>query len=434
MNTPIYSFIKEYAESDVVRFHMPGHKGRGPLECERLDITEICAADELYLPSGIIKESEENCASIFETAMTSYSAEGSSLCIKAMIYTAFVNRREGTSNVIAAVRNVHKSFIHACALLGVEIAWIYPEESEGAYSFSASPEDIKSVVSENKPFAVYLTSPDYLGQMTAIDDVAELLKGSGAFLLVDNAHGAYLKFTGEHPIDLGADMCCDSAHKTLPVLTGGAYLHLRKGIGEECKAAVKPAMSMFGSSSPSYLILASLDLCNRYMSEGFAEKLADTVSRVDQVKENLCRNGYDVLDGEKLKVVIRCDGLKAQEHLRKHRIECEYADSTHLVLMASASNDVRDFEKLESAFDGIQFPAKSKKLILSKAKMVMSPRDAMLSARETVQTENAFNRVCASPAVTCPPCVPVVTCGELISKTKIKELLFYGIDKVEVVK
>ena len=128
MDTPILDFVRQYADSDTVRFHMPGHKGRNKLGCEQWDITEVKGADALYEAEGIIARSEENATALFGSQRTLYSTEGSSQCIRAMLYLAITNRRAGTAPVVVAARNVHKSFVYAAALLDIEVAWLWPEE------------------------------------------------------------------------------------------------------------------------------------------------------------------------------------------------------------------------------------------------------------------------------------------------------------------
>ena len=228
MNTPICDFVRRYAESKTLRLHMPGHKGKGPLGIEQLDITEISGADSLYEASGIIAESEANASALFGCP-TFYSTEGSSQCIRAMLHLATCGRNRR----IAAARNVHKTFLSAAALLDLQVDWLYPD-SEGSYlacPITAETLENYFATCEEIPAAVYVTSPDYLGNLLYIDALAAVCHRYGSLLLVDNAHGAYLKFLPDsrHPMDLGADLCCDSAHKTLPVLTGGAYLHIRDG-------------------------------------------------------------------------------------------------------------------------------------------------------------------------------------------------------------
>lgn len=246
MDTPIYDFVKKYKESDMSRFHMPGHKGHKFIGCEDLDITEIYGADVLSMASGIIARSQSNASRLFYTGQTFYSTEGSSLCIKAMLMTVLMDARSQRKNdsqereYILAARNVHRSIIDACALIDIDMEFLTYRSSNSICECKVLPEDIKTYfenikkenleknIQKNYPIAVYITSPDYLGNIADIAGIAKVCEKYCIPLIIDNAHGAYLAFLecNLHPIKLGAAMCCDSAHKTLPVLTGGAYLHI----------------------------------------------------------------------------------------------------------------------------------------------------------------------------------------------------------------
>ena len=283
MNTPVVDFVRRYAQQHTTRMHMPGHKGRGPLGCEELDITEIAGADELYEAEGIIAQSEANATQLFGTARTYYSTEGSSQCIRAMLHLALQMRPAKAGRpVLLAARNAHKALLYASALLDFDIQWLWPApDAAGALcTCPVEPEALASALDElsaegRTPFGVYLTSPDYLGFVQDVAGLSAVCHAHGLPLLVDNAHGAYLHFLKEgsrHPIQLGADLCCDSAHKTLPVLTGGAYLHLGSSVQAD-EAAVCNALALFGSTSPSYLILQSLDAANAVLADSFREKL-----------------------------------------------------------------------------------------------------------------------------------------------------------------
>ena len=362
MKTPICDFVQKYCDEKTLRLHMPGHKGNMLLGMEPYDITEIDGADSLYEASGIIRESEENAASLFGTAATFYSAEGSSLAIRAMLYLALLHAREhGRSAKIVAGRNAHKTFMTAAGLLDLEVTWLAPEKGDSYLACSVDLEQLERYLKEERPAAVYLTSPDYLGNLVDIRKVGALCKKYGVLLLVDNAHGAYLKFLPEsgHPMDLGADLCCDSAHKTLPVLTGGAYLHIAKGAPEMFVERAKDAMALFGSTSPSYLILQSLDMANKYISEGYKEKLADFLVKVDQLKENLRKKGFVLIGQEPLKLTIATKsygycGTEFSAELQKQGIVTEFADPDYVVMMLSCEMGEDGLQRLENAIDHVR--------------------------------------------------------------------------------
>lgn len=423
---------------------MPGHKGNGPLGCEALDITEIGGADVLYCADGIIAESENNASTLFGSAHTFYSTEGSTLCIKAMLALVSAGRHSGNRPVVLAARNVHKAFVYACALLDLDVSWLYPNEADHLCACKISASEVRNALesAEQKPCAVYLTSPDYLGNIADVKGIAEVCDEYDVPLLVDNAHGAYLKFlpTSLHPLDLGASMCCDSAHKTLPVLTGGAYLHIAKK-AERFVGRARNTLALFASTSPSYLTLASLDLCNAYIADGYASKLCDIAKKLDTIKQSLADIGLSPCTDEPLKLTISPCGIgytgtETADILREHKIECEFADTEYVVLMVSAQNTDTDLERITSAFENL--PKRSsieiKHIKASVAERAMTVREAVFSDSETVAVSAARGRVCASPTVACPPAVPIAVSGEIITENAVSILESYGIDFIEVTK
>jgi arginine/lysine/ornithine decarboxylase len=253
MRTPICDFVEKYIREDNLRLHMPGHKGVSFLGIENRDITEVDGADVLYSANGIIAESERNAAELFGTAKTLYSTEGSSLCIRAMVYLLSLEaKQKGRKPVIWVARNAHKAFVSAVALTDVDVEWIFPTKSDSLICCDISAESLDVMLAQEKelPVAVYITSPDYLGHIPDVEGIAKVCHKHGVLLAVDNAHGAYLRFLPEsrHPMDLGADICCDSAHKTLPTLTGGAYLHISKDAPKTFFDMAEQAMSLFAST------------------------------------------------------------------------------------------------------------------------------------------------------------------------------------------
>ena len=439
MKTPICDFASCYAQSGAVRMHMPGHKGVSLLGMEALDITEIDGADSLYEADGIIKQSEEAASSLFECP-TLYSTEGSSQCIRAMLYLALMDAKQKNRTCkIAAGRNAHKTFLSAAALLDLDVLWMFPKEEASYLSCVIEAEELEKLFEAEQPTAVYVTSPDYLGHTCDIRALSEVCRRHDALLLVDNAHGAYLKFLPEfcHPVDLGADICCDSAHKTLPALTGGAYLHIRD---EALYELGKQALVLFGSTSPSYLIMQSLDACNRYLADGYRQKLAAFIQKVDRLKAALMKKGY-LLDGaEPLKVTICAKaygytGEALAAEIQKQGVVCEFADPDFLVLMLAPENTDEELQRVKQAL--IAIPRKEalseEPPRMARPERVMTIREAMLSVSEEIEAEQAVGRVLSAATVGCPPAVPIVVCGERIDESAAACFRYYGINTCRVV-
>ena len=448
MNTPICDFVKKYADKCSLRLHMPGHKGlpENLLGIENLDITEIEGADVLYSGDGIISESQRNASALFGSKKTLYSTEGSSLSIRAMIYLANLHAANlGKKAKILAGRNAHKAFLSAVALLDVDVEWIYPENRASVMSCNIDAERLGVYLAqaEEKPTAVYITSPDYLGNASDIKEIARVCHEYGVLLLVDNAHGAYLKFLPEdkHPITLGADLCCDSAHKTLPVLTGGGYLHIGENAPAHVLDGAEQAMSLFASTSPSYLILQSLDRVNLYLSDGYKEKLAAVAEKIDDLKKQLANIGFLLVGDEKLKLTItpKSHGYTGGELaaiLKANGIVCEMSDPDHVVMMFTPEIDEDSLARLGSALFSIERrePITTMPPTIPQCERAVNIRQAMLSPSREVKVSDACGEILATPSVSCPPAVPILVCGELINSDSIKCFEYYGIDKISVVK
>lgn len=441
MKTPIVSFLKSYQEKSPVRMHMPGHKGAGILGFEGMDLTEIYGADELFAAEGIIKESEQNASNLFGCP-TYYSTQGSTLCIQTMCTILCQDAKsKGKKPKILAGRNAHRSFIPAAALLDFEIEWLYGNSDYLSCKIHA--EDLEKAIIESHPTAVYLTNPDYLGNLLDIKSLASVCKKHNVLLAIDNAHGAYLRFLEPslHPIDLGADLCCDSAHKTLPVLTGGAYLHLSDSLNQVWKNDVKHFMEYFSSTSPSYLIMASLDAANKVLDTTFKNSLFECIQRVDGLKNTLVQYGYTILSGEPMKITISTKefgytGNEIANLLMECDIYPEFYDSDYIVLMPSPYNTKDDLKRLETCLCGIE----RKPILINKppkleqSKKAMNVRQALFSSSITLDVSKSLGQVCSSVTVSCPPAILPVIPGEVISESSIEVMKYYGIETVRVVK
>ncbi|MDE6672403.1 MAG: aminotransferase class I/II-fold pyridoxal phosphate-dependent enzyme [Ruminococcus sp.] len=442
MNTPVYDFLKKYAQSGTLRCHMPAHKGIAPVpafsEMYSFDITEISGADSLFEAGGIIAQSEKNMSELYGTAGTVYSAGGSTLCIQTMLYIMKSENRK-----IFAIRNVHRAFLNAVALLDLDVEWILPEYKTGILSGNININTVENLLKNSGvPSALYVTSPDYTGKTADISVLAEICHKYNARLIVDNAHGAHLKFMKDdiHPITLGADLCCDSAHKMLPALTGSAMLHTSV---PEYVPILKQAMSMFGSTSPSYLIMMSLDLCNKYIEDSIKSDIESNIRYIESFRWDFS-DRLIFSESEPFHITIKAsesgyNGNELADLLRRYGVECEYSDSTIIVLLMSPVCTGCDYDILYNALSEAleicnRIPPYTMDFRPELPERVMSVHDAVFSECETISVEEAVDRICASVKVPCPPAIPIVASGERIDKNSVNIFRKYGISEVIVVK
>ncbi|MBO6141012.1 MAG: PLP-dependent transferase [Ruminococcus sp.] len=445
MTTPICDFVTEYCLSRKVRLHMPGHKGAALHGLEPFDITEIAGAGYLYDNEGIISESESNAALLFGSGRTLYSTEGSSLSIKTMLaIAATALKEEGKRPLILASRNAHKAFLDAACLLDLDVSFIMQSApSPSLCQCFITPKDVKAAIEslETKPTAVFVTSPDYMGSILDIKGIKEVCREYSLPLLVDNAHGAYLKFLQKslHPLDMGADMCCDSAHKTLPVYTGGGYLHINANADKRFFDDPKGLMSIFASTSPSYIIMQSLDFCNKVLSNEFPTLLENALPKADKAKQEIADMGYALIGKEPMKITIMPQsygytGNELADHLRENDIEPEYSDPYAVVLMVSPYNSDEDYERLLFALSLLprKKAIEGMPIMLPKPIQRVSIRKAMLSKPRRINVDEAEGLICARTAVSCQPSIPIAVAGEEITGEIIKILKRYGIFEIGV--
>lgn len=447
MRTPICDFVQSYVDQKPLRLHMPGHKGAGIPE--NRDITEIGGADVLYHTRGIIRESEAFAASLFGSGRTFYSVEGASLCIRAMLFLARLHAEEKQRPpLILAGRNAHRSFWTAAALLDLQVEGM-PGESLLTCRPSAGEVARKLDKMKEYPAAVFLTSPDYLGCRADVEAIAAVCHTREIPLLVDNAHGAYLKFVpdAKHPLEAGADLVCDSAHKTLPVLTGGAYLHVGTKAPALFSGQGERALEMFASTSPSWLILQSLDHCNLLLANQLPEKLGEMARETEALKKRLAETGYKVAGigeamecSDPLKVTLfpktyGYTGNMLHEMLRKSRIECEFSDPDSLVMMVSPGTGKEGIKRLEAVLCEVprQERIREEPPDPPVPERIFSLREAMTGLAEEVPAKKSLGRILADACVSCPPAVSILTGGEKVDDSALRCFCYYGIEKVSCV-
>ena len=444
MSKTLYDSLKKYSLSNRSSFHTPGHKQNAfrSVDFFKFDYTELPETDNLYDASGIIKAAENSLAEIYDTKRSLFSCGGNTLCIQAMIRLCAPN-----GGKILCDRVAHRSAVAAMALLGVDPVWIERQmDPEAGHLERISVKEIETKLLGAKDIkAVYITSPDYYGILQDIKAIASVCRKFKIPLMVDNAHGSHLKFVGEslHPIDQGATMSADSAHKTLPVLTGGAWLHINDEIF--CSES-KRAMALFGSTSPSYSIMASMDLCQDWLRIWGESKFKETAENVNKVRELAKEVGIYIPDesiSDPCRITlgvwkIGMTGEEFRNHLYKFKIEPEFCDKNYVVLIPAPFNMRIDWSRLKSAINNLKkmdfIPRKDEFKSFGLPKVSMSLREAMLSETQRVDTENAVGNVAAEIACPCPPGVPIVMPGENIGEFEKNLLINYGVSKINVVK
>ncbi len=441
MSTPICDFVKEYAAKNSVRMHMPGHKGCAVTGAETLDITEIDGADELFSPDGIIAQSEAQTSAVFGCS-TFYSASGSTLCIQAMLLLICrYAQKNGQKPRILAVRNAHKAFVNAAAVLGIDVIWINPSKSH--LSCRVTARDVAECIknTDGEITAVYITSPDYLGIITDIKQVSAVCRAHNILLAVDCAHGAYLKFLPESlfPTDLGADICCSSAHKTLPVLTGGAYLHISDAAPQMFESSAKDAMAFFASSSPSYLVLQSLDMFSECAAD-FKSRLADFLPAVQSLKNEIAAHGFSLCGDEPLKITAApksfgYTGTSLAKILTENGIFPEFYDADFTVLMPSPYNSPSDTERVARTLCKIRRaqPITDLPPEIPEANPALPPKAALMRGVREVDVRESLGKICAETNISCPPAVPIAVLGDRITEQTVKCFEYYGIRKCKVI-
>ena len=439
-DAPLYSALRQYAGQNKSSFHTPGHKGQCqflPLE-PALDLTELPDTDSLFECEGIIRESEIRAARLFGAKYTAVSSGGCTLAIQGML-TAFA----GAGSKVIFSRNIHRSAVNTAMLLGIDPVWIMHRNDCGkGLPGRIYPEDVRKVLAENPDAAaVYVTSPDYYGCMSDIGGISKVCGEYGVPLLVDNAHGTHLVAFGRHPITLGASASACSAHKTLPVLTGGAWLNCND---ERAIGRLKSSMSLFGSTSPSYLTMASLDLARAWMERhGKAEftALSGVVSELKSLAEKI---GFGLPQGEcdpvrltLLTCPVGMSGDEAADYFRACGVECEHSDAAAVVFILTPFNSTSDLHRLRQAMEG--FAVKSPAVNATVCECghlpgrAMLPREVLFRKVTAVSPERACGRIAAEAACPCPPGVPVVMPGEIIDEKCVNILLKTGIRRINVI-
>ena len=432
----LYEKLREYSKSSALPMHMPGHKRNtssfdylGSIDAA-LDITEIDSFDDLNSPEDIFAESEALAASLWGSDETLFSVNGSTGAILASV-RAVLKCETGRTVIVA--RNCHKSVYHALELCDCRAVYLAPEVMTAGFSVSVTPESVKTAL-ENTPdaAAVILTSPTYEGIISDIASIADICHSYSVPLIVDEAHGAHLSLHGvfrDGAVKCGADVVIQSIHKTLPSLTQTALVHRNGDIVSSDE--LRRQMAIFQSSSPSYLLSASIDGCVRFLASADGERclrrwktaLDETYKKLDaQDNVTLFTAGDGVFAKDETKLVILGDGFDIMKSFRSAGVELEMASISYAVAMTGAGDTSESLDKFcdaakcLNAYEITSFCGK-----LHIPNVIMCAAEAVRRESCEVSLQDAAGKISASYVYAYPPGIPLLVPGEAVDYDIIRD-------------
>ncbi len=454
--TPILNALKKLSQKPHAAFYAPGHKqGQGTpqnllellgKDIFKADLPELPELDNLFAPEGIIKEAQELATEVFLADRTWFLINGSTCGIEAAILATCT---EGDKIILP--RNIHTSAIGGLILSGAIPIWIEPEyDRDFDLLYSITPEAVKTAIEQHQDVkAVMLVYPTYQGVCCDLEAIAKITQKYNIPLLVDEAHGAHFNFHHDLPpaaLSIGADLSVQSTHKVLGAMTQASMLHLRGHRIESDR--VSKALQILQTTSPSYLLLASLDAARQQMALFGAELLTKTIQLADRARKEISQipnlsvlqppdrtlPGFTYLDPTRLTVNVSqlgITGFAADEILhQKLQVTAELPTEQHLTFIISIGNTESDIDRLVNSFKQISTSfchseLRGQRLQLAKMKLVqnLSPRQAYFAAKETVPIEKAIDRISGELICPYPPGIPVLMPGERITSEAIEYLL-----------
>ena len=439
--------LKTYADSDCLPMHMPGHKRRmgemgNPFF---IDITEIDGFDDLHNAKGILKEAQQRAANVYHSEETHYLINGSTAGVLSAV-SALVS----FGGKILLARNSHKSAYHAALLRGLKIHYLYPQSIEKwGINGEILPSDVDNILQKEPDIeAVMLTSPTYDGVVSEVREIAKIAHHYGVPLIVDAAHGAHFPFSSYFPEDAvsaGADVVIHSLHKTLPSLTQTALLHLNGNRID--KEKIRNYLSIYQTSSPSYVLMASIDTCIKWAAE-HRDAFESFCKRLDGLLDSL-RKMHSLtlievprMDATKVLISVQglsINGLELAKILRTtYHIEVEMACSSYLCAITTVADREEDLHRLQTALLSIdkslsKTETKAKKPVLKTesvlpAKSVCTLLEANEAEKELCPLSDAKGRISGDFVTLYPPGIPLLAPGEMISKEMILRIFSYQRD------
>ncbi len=435
MNAPLFDALSALARRDPVRLHMPGHKGRmtGPFsQVSALDFTELPPTGNLYEGLGPVREAEALFASLGGARDALLFSCGATQGIQTMLLAGV-----GAGGTLILSRGCHQSVYHAMALLDIRPVFLLPpEDPDTGLTAPVTPELLARALEDHPEAAAALvTSPDYYGVRTDLAPLAALCHDRGAFLLVDQAHGAHFPFVGlPTAAQEGADLCVVSAHKTLPALGSSSVLYVGTDAPWDA-LTLKSLSALFATTSPSWPILASIDHARAsLLSENTYPAAAALVSELRRrIPEEtpflpLTETPEAALDPCRLTVdtgSAGLSGLEADRLLRARDIFVEMADDRYLVAIVTCRDRKEDLERFLTALK--QLPAGARAVPAPLPSLPVPPvrrslRQALLGPREQTVLAHAAGRISAQTIAPYPPGIPVILPGEEITEKHIAYL------------
>lgn len=452
-DAPLWQALQNHAEQNIISFHMPGHKhgwgmekgfaqwlGKGVLS---IDLTEIPGTDDLHLPQGPIKKAQELAAQAFGADRTFFLVNGTSCGVQAMILATC-----NPGDKIILPRNVHRSILGGLILSGAVPIYLEPEVHEGIALGLTSSQVEEKLLAYPDAKAVLLVSPTYYGIVPDLNKIAETVHFYDIPLLVDEAHGPHLDFHSFLPtssLKAGADMAAQGAHKLLSCLTQASLLHMN---GERVDLnRVENSLRILQTTSPSYLLMASLDTARRQLAlegEKIWDKTLDLVKKTRKKikkiagfscwgEEFIEKNGVFQLDLTKLTVNCKETGMSGWEVEKilgsKYKIQPELSGWNHLLFLCTPGNKEEEYQALVKALEDISKYYRKDKVLKSVPadwniipEQVLSPREAFFASKETVPLENGLGKISGEMLAPYPPGIPVLAPGERINATVLAVL------------
>lgn len=432
-----YEKIKKYGEDENIhRFHMPGHKGAVKFfetDIARYDVTETDKTDNLFFPQKELLCAEERASKLFGVKRTVFLAGGATLGNQTAL--SFFRGKK-----VLFERNIHISALNAAMLLDIKPVFVYNEfDASTGIVLPVKADEIEKKLEEEKDIvAVFITSPNYYGLCADLPEIKSICSEHNVKLIVDNSHGAHLAFIGDmsDPLSSGshcADITVDSAHKTLPSLTGAAMIHFNYDIPRE---DILANMLAFASTSPSFLILSSLDYACEWCKKNKG-RFEEARHRTDRLKEKLADAGIFVVKSEFYDPLRLCIAAKNADEIDKklqnNGIIPEMQSGNCIVFMISPFNTEEDFSALERELLNTEIvPPKEEERAFPKTTFVRAPKEAFFGNKKEVPTEKSVGTVAARAVIPYPPGVPILIPGETITRETADYLIMNNTEKVTV--